>query len=91
VTPYGNALRRTWRTLATELCINEQIAESLHGHKVSGVKQSYIVDDVLTGGLSKRAAQRKISEKIYELFGARVALATLTTLMIAPPLAMADA
>jgi integrase len=86
VTPYGHALRRTYRTLAEELCINERLSESLMGHAVLGMAKPYVVDEVLTGGLSKRAAQNKMTERICELFGSQSTLTAPATLMIAPPL-----
>jgi hypothetical protein len=75
VTPYGHALRRTYKTLAAELLVPDKISASLLGHSVGGMSQIYIVESVLIGGVSVPAAQRKISEGMYGLFGERAALA----------------
>jgi integrase len=90
VTPYGHALRRTYKTLAAELLVPDKISASLLGHSVGGMSQIYIVESVLIGGVSVPAGQRKISERMYELFAAQPALAAplgAPPLMIAPPLA----
>jgi hypothetical protein len=63
----GRALRRTYRTVAADLAVNEVLTRLLMGHSMSGINQSYINALVLTGGPGLREAQRKISQRIVTL------------------------
>lgn len=65
----GRALRRTYRTVAADLAVNEVLTRLLMGHSMSGINQSYINALVLTGGPGLREAQRKISQRIVTLLG----------------------
>ena len=67
----GRALRRTYRTVAADLGINEVLTRLLMGHSLAGINQSYINQMVLTGGPGLREAQSKISRRIVTLLGLR--------------------
>ncbi|MGD0023612.1 MAG: tyrosine-type recombinase/integrase [Xanthobacteraceae bacterium] len=60
----GRALRRTYRTVAADLGVNEVLTRLLMGHSLQGVNQSYITRLALTGGEGLRSAQRRISRRI---------------------------
>lgn len=63
----GRALRRTYRTVAADLGVNEVLTRLLMGHSLAGINQSYVNALVLTGGSGLRGAQRAISRKIVSL------------------------
>jgi len=63
----GHALRHTYRTVAAELGIDELLVRLLMGHSLVGVSQGYVAKAALSGGVSMRDAQRKISERIVSL------------------------
>ena len=61
---HGRALRRTYRTIAADLGINEVMTRLLMGHSMKGINQEYINTLALTGAPGLRAAQAKISRDI---------------------------
>jgi hypothetical protein len=63
----GVALRRTYRTLAKELLVDDVIARILMGHSLKGLDQNYLMGAILAGGKSLREAQEKISDRIMAL------------------------
>ena len=63
----GRSLRRTFRTIAADLGVNEILVRLLMGHSLIGINQSYINAMMLTGGPGLRDAQRQISGRIVEL------------------------
>jgi integrase len=65
----GHALRHTYRTVAADLGVDEVVVRLLMGHSLQGVSQAYIAKAALTGGISMREAQRKISKRIVGLLG----------------------
>lgn len=66
----GRALRRTYRTVAADLGVNEVLTRLLMGHSLSGnINLSYINQIALTGGEGMRSAQRRVSRRIVDLLG----------------------
>ena len=65
----GHALRHTYRTVAADLGVDEILVRLLMGHSLQGVSQGYIAKAALSGGISMREAQRKISRRIIGLLG----------------------
>jgi integrase len=66
----GMMLRRTWRTVAAELGIDELLAHFLMGHVPAGISRGYVAKLILTSGSAMRKAQRDVSAKIEALLAA---------------------
>jgi integrase len=66
---FGHGLRHTDRTVAADLGIDEVVVRLLTGHSLQGVSQAYIAKAALSGGMSMREAQKRISKRIVALLG----------------------
>jgi integrase len=65
----GNALRHTFKTVATDAKVSEMLVEFLMGHAPVGVSRKYVVQMILSSGPAMRSAQRAISRRIMSLLG----------------------
>jgi hypothetical protein len=68
---YGVELRRTYRTIAADVGVDEMISHFLLSHAVAGILQRYVDRLALQSGEAMRQAQRKISRRIVSLLGWR--------------------
>lgn len=66
---WGMMYRRTWRTIAADLGIDELIAHFCLGHIPAGISRGYVVKMTLASGQGMRAAQRMVSKRIVGLLG----------------------
>jgi integrase len=66
---WGMMLRRTYRTIAADLGVDELTTHFLMGHVPSGISRGYVAKMTLSGGQGMRNAQRRISARIVELMG----------------------
>jgi integrase len=66
---WGMMYRRTWRTIAADLGIDELIAHFCLGHIPAGISRGYVVKMTLASGAAMRAAQRRISAEIVRRLG----------------------
>ena len=65
----GNALRHTFKTVATDAKVSEMLVEFLMGHAPLGMSRKYVVQMILSSGPAMRSAQRVISRRIVTLLG----------------------
>ena len=65
----GNALRHTFRSIAVSLEISEMLISFLMGHSLQGVSARYTNELMIANSEALRAAQEKISHRIFELLG----------------------
>jgi integrase len=65
----GMALRRTWKTIATDCGVTDDQSALLLGHAIPGVSAGYMLRQVLTQGPLLRELQAKISARIADLLG----------------------
>ncbi len=65
----GNALRHTFRTIAVDCEISEMLIHFLCGHALDGVSEEYTNKLMIEKGPAMRAAQEKISARMFELLG----------------------
>jgi hypothetical protein len=63
----GNALRHTFRSIAFSLEISEMLISFLMGHSLQGVSAKYTNELMIANSDALRAAQEKISRRIFEL------------------------
>jgi integrase len=77
----GMVLRHTFKTVATDIGVDEMIVEFLMGHRPLGVSRRYVVRAMLNSGPAMRSAQRRISRRIVELMGAPAARTLYDQLM----------
>jgi integrase len=63
----GVALRRTYRTVAADVGIDEMLAHFLLSHAPAGISQRYVARMILQTGPAMRTAQRRISRRILDL------------------------
>jgi hypothetical protein len=63
----GMDLRRTYRTIAADLGVDELIAHFLMGHAPDGVSRRYVSKLILQNGAGMRDAQGRIRHRISEL------------------------
>jgi integrase len=63
----GVELRRSYRTVAADVGVDEMLAHFLLSHAPAGISQRYLVQMILQSGQAMRSAQRKISRRIVEL------------------------
>jgi integrase len=69
----GHALRRTYKTIATDHCgVPDDISATLLGHVPEGMSQRYLLKWARTSGPAIIEAQRKISAKIVALLHGKV-------------------
>lgn len=66
---WGMAYRRTWRTIAADLGIDELIAHFCLGHIPAGISRGYVAKMILSGGSAMRRAQRGVSRRMLALMG----------------------
>jgi integrase len=65
----GQKLRHSWRAVCADLEIDGLISHFLLGHAPKGISQEYIPILILQNGPAMRAAQQKISARIFNLLG----------------------
>jgi integrase len=65
----GNALRHTFRSIAVSLGISEMLISFLMGHSLQGVSARYTNELMIANSEALRAAQERISRRIFELLG----------------------
>jgi integrase len=65
----GQKLRHSWRAVAADLEIDGLISHFLLGHAPKGISQEYIPVLILQNGPGMRAAQQKISARMFKLLG----------------------
>jgi integrase len=65
----GQKLRHSWRAVAADLEIDGLISHFLLGHAPKGISQEYIPILILQNGPAMRAAQQKISTRMFKLLG----------------------
>jgi integrase len=65
----GNALRHTFRTIAVDCEISEMLIHFLMGHSFDGVSEEYTNKLMIEKGPAIRAAQEKVSRRMFELLG----------------------
>jgi integrase len=65
----GQKLRHSWRAVAADLGIDALISHFLLLHAPNGISQSYIPILILQNGPGMKAAQAKISARIFDLLG----------------------
>jgi integrase len=65
----GNALRHTFRSIAVSLEISEMLISFLMGHSLQGVSARYTNELMIANSQALRAAQEKISRRIFKLLG----------------------
>jgi integrase len=71
----GNALRHTFRSVAVSLGISEMLCTFLMGHALEGVSPKYTNELMILRSAELRAAQEKISARIFELLDLKIAKA----------------
>lgn len=64
---WGMMYRRTWRTIAADLGIDELIAHFCLGHVPAGISRGYVAKLILSGGNAMRRAQRDVSRRMLAL------------------------
>jgi integrase len=64
----GQALRGSYRTVATDLQIPELIIMYMMAHSARGISQKYISQAVLAAGDAVREAQQRISDRVVDLW-----------------------
>ena len=65
----GVKLRRTYRTIAADMGVDEMLAHFLMGHAPDGISQRYVARMMLAAGPAMRRAQRIISREMIDLLG----------------------
>jgi integrase len=65
----GQKLRHSWRAVCADLEIDGLISHFLLGHAPKGISQEYIPILILQNGPGMKAAQAKISKRIFKLLG----------------------
>ncbi|WP_338830428.1 integrase family protein [Bradyrhizobium sp. 27S5] len=68
----GNALRHTFRTIAVDCEISEMLIHFLCGHALDGVSEEYTNKLMIEKGPAMRAAQEKISARMFQLLGLKL-------------------
>jgi integrase len=68
---WGMMYRRTWRTIAADLGIDELQAHFMLGHVPAGVSRGYVAKMTLAAGQGMRTAQRRVSAEIVRRLEAR--------------------
>jgi integrase len=66
---WGMMYRRTWRTLAADLGVDELIAHFCLGHVPAGISRGYVAKMMLASGQGMRSAQRRVSREIMRRLG----------------------
>jgi integrase len=65
----GHALRRTYKTVALDCGISDEMSAFLLGHVVPGMSMKYALRQMMLQGRTLRRHQRTISARILELLG----------------------
>jgi integrase len=65
----GNMLRHAFKTVATELKVDDTLSHLLLGHALDGVSRKYISKIIIQSGPALRKEQARISRKILALLG----------------------
>lgn len=65
----GHAMRRTYKTVATDCGVSDELSAFLLGHIPPGLSQKYIVRKMLLEGPMMRRKQREISNRMLALLG----------------------
>jgi hypothetical protein len=65
----GNMLRHAFKTLCTDLKVDDTISSLLMGHALDGVSKKYISKIIITSGPALRSEQARISRRIVQLLG----------------------
>jgi hypothetical protein len=68
----GNAMRHTYRTIAVDCEISEMLIHFLCGHALDGVSEEYTNKLMIEKGPAMRAAQEKVSARMFELLGLKL-------------------
>jgi len=68
----GHELRRTWRSIAFDLGIDELQSAALLGHSVPGISSRYILKLAAASGRGMRESQARVSRRIVELLGVAI-------------------
>jgi hypothetical protein len=67
-------LRRTWRTVAANVGVDELLCEFMQGHIPASISRGYVAKLVLSSGSGMRQAQRTVSRRMvvvqFEIDGA---------------------
>jgi len=66
---HGMMLRRTWRTVAADIGVDELMSHFLLGHRPAGISRGYIAKMILAAGQGMRTAQRRISNEMMKRLG----------------------
>jgi integrase len=80
----GNMLRHAFKTLCTDLKVDDTLSHLLLGHALEGVSRKYIAKIILASGQALRSEQARISRRIVALLG--FTAATLIEELAMPPL-----
>jgi integrase len=65
----GMQLRRTYRTVAADVGVDEMLSHFLLSHAPAGISQRYVARMILQSGQAMREAQRSVSRRISDLLG----------------------
>ena len=65
----GNMLRHAFKTLCTDLKVDDTISSLLMGHALDGVSKKYISKIIITSGPALRSEQARISRRVVQLLG----------------------
>jgi integrase len=65
----GHALRRTFKTLALDCGVSDELSAFLLGHVPPGMSAKYALRQMLLQGRTLRKHQRTISARVVELLG----------------------
>jgi integrase len=68
---HGMMFRRTWRTIAADIGVDELIAHFLLGHRPLGISPGYVAKRLLESGGAMRKGQRDVSRRIETLLAGR--------------------
>ena len=75
----GHSHRRTWKTVATDLGIPDEMSALVLGHIPEGMSAKYAIRQMLLQGRALRGYQRRVSARMLQLCGqARYALNGMT-------------
>ncbi len=65
----GHSHRRTWKTVATDCKIADEMSALVLGHIPEGMSAKYAIRQMLLQGRALRGYQRLVSARMLELFG----------------------
>ena len=65
----GHALRRTYKTIGTDLKISDELTAFLIGHIPEGMSAKYAMRRMLLEGPTLRGLQKQVSKRMMELLG----------------------